>query len=65
MRLSHSVILACALLAAAPAMAQDNTAAPDNAVAANAINHLRIEVSKGQRHVLQVTPSEAQQAQPQ
>ena len=36
MRLFHSLILAGALFAAAPALAQDNAAAPGNTVATNA-----------------------------
>lgn len=36
MRLSHALIFSGALFAATPALAQDNTAAVDNMVAANA-----------------------------
>ena len=59
MRLSHPMIFACALVAAAPALAQDNVAASGNTVATNAVDtNLAAPVAPTDMTTNTVTPAD-------
>jgi hypothetical protein len=63
MRLSYSLILAGALFAAAPAMAQDNAAAPDNNVAANSAD-MNAAANQAMPPPAAMTPAQPEAAPP-